>query len=99
MEHARAYANRKGWAVDDAQVFKDDGSAKSSRTKRLFVRQIFELCAVAKASRGSRSWELRLITTDLLRSQVCRSTDEVLTTHEQWNAAMREKGWTDHDPT
>ena len=29
-------------------------------------------------------WELRLITTDLLQSQVCRSTDEVLRTHEQW---------------
>ena len=27
-------------------------------------------------------WELRLITTDLLRSQVCRSSDEVLDTQE-----------------
>ena len=39
-------------------------------------------------------FELRLITTDLVRSQVCRSSDEVLTTHEQWKAAMIEKGWT-----
>jgi hypothetical protein len=38
-------------------------------------------------------WELRLITTDLLRSQVCRSTEEVLNTHERWRAAMTEKGW------
>ena len=38
-------------------------------------------------------WELRLITTELLRSQVCRSTQEVLETHEAWNAAMIEKGW------
>ena len=38
-------------------------------------------------------WELRLITTDLLRSQVCRSAEEILTTGEQWKAAMVEKGW------
>jgi hypothetical protein len=29
-------------------------------------------------------WELRLMTTDLLRSQVCRSSDEILNTHAQW---------------
>jgi hypothetical protein len=34
-----------------------------------------------------------LITTDLLRSQVCRSTEEVLSTHEAWKVAMIEKGW------
>jgi hypothetical protein len=28
-------------------------------------------------------WELRLMTTDLLRSQVCRSSTEVLDTSEQ----------------
>jgi hypothetical protein len=38
-------------------------------------------------------WELRLITTDLLRSQVCRSSEEILNTHEQWKTAMIEKGW------
>jgi hypothetical protein len=38
-------------------------------------------------------WELRLMTTDLLRSQVCRSSEEILSTHEQWKAAMLEKGW------
>ena len=38
-------------------------------------------------------WELRLMTTDLLRSQVCRSSEEVLSTHERWKAAMLEKGW------
>ena len=35
-----------------------------------------------------------LKTTDLLRSQVCRSSQEILSTHEQWRAAMIEKGWT-----
>jgi hypothetical protein len=38
-------------------------------------------------------WELRLMTTDLLRSQVCRSSDEVLDIQESWKAAMIEKGW------
>ena len=33
------------------------------------------------------------MTNDLVRSQVCRSSDEVLTTHERWKAAMIEKGW------
>jgi hypothetical protein len=38
-------------------------------------------------------WELRLMTPDLLRSQVCRSSEEVLNSHEQWKAAMIVKGW------
>jgi hypothetical protein len=39
-------------------------------------------------------WELRLVSgSDLLRSQVCRTQDEVLDTYEQWKAAMIEKGW------
>jgi hypothetical protein len=38
-------------------------------------------------------WELRLMTIDLLRSQVCRSAEEVLATHEAWKAAMVGKGW------
>ena len=37
-------------------------------------------------------WELRLMTSDLLRSQVCRSSDEVLDTQELWQAAMIEHG-------
>ena len=38
-------------------------------------------------------WELRLITTDL-RSQVCRSSEEVLDSEERWKAAMINRGWT-----
>ncbi len=38
-------------------------------------------------------WELRLMMIDLLRSQVCRSSAQVLDTSEQWKAAMIEKGW------
>jgi hypothetical protein len=38
-------------------------------------------------------WELRLMTTDLLRSQVCRSSEEILNTHEAWKTATIGKGW------
>ena len=38
-------------------------------------------------------WELRLMTPDLLRSQVCRSSEEILNTYRAWKAAMLEKGW------
>jgi len=41
-------------------------------------------------------WEVRLLVgsqLDIVQSQVCRSQDEVLTTGEQWRAAMVEKGW------
>jgi hypothetical protein len=40
-------------------------------------------------------WELRLTTSDLVRSQVCRSTDEILSTHESWRQKLVEKGWTE----
>jgi hypothetical protein len=41
-------------------------------------------------------FELRLVfgsKAELLRSQVCRTDDEVLTTGEHWEAAMIEEGW------
>lgn len=38
-------------------------------------------------------WELRLLVGELLRSQVCRSGDEILTTQESWKAAMINRGW------
>ena len=47
-------------------------------------------CVLASHPLG---WELRLMTSDLLRFQVCRTSDEVLTTHEQWKSAMLQKGW------
>jgi hypothetical protein len=38
--------------------------------------------------------EVRLTAADeLLRSQVCRSTPEILDVLEQWKVAMIEKGW------
>jgi hypothetical protein len=42
-------------------------------------------------------FELRLVfgsKNELLRSQVCRGDDEVLTTGEQWKAGLIGKGWT-----
>jgi hypothetical protein len=38
-------------------------------------------------------WELRLHVGALFRTQVCRSTEEILKTQESWKAAMMEKGW------
>jgi len=38
-------------------------------------------------------WELRLMAGELVRSQVCRSSEEILTTQEAWKAAMIGKGW------
>jgi len=37
-------------------------------------------------------WELRLMTPDLLRSEVCRSSDEILDTNDQWKAPMLGRG-------
>jgi hypothetical protein len=39
-------------------------------------------------------WELILeINGSLYASQVCRNSEQVLTTQEQWKKAMLEKGW------
>lgn len=41
-------------------------------------------------------WELRLLTgvrADSMLAKVCPSYDDVLTTGEQWKAALVEKGW------
>lgn len=40
--------------------------------------------------------ELKLVVGDeLLRSQACRSGEQILTTHDEWKAAMLAKGWTE----
>jgi hypothetical protein len=41
-------------------------------------------------------FEVRLLVgaqLEVVQTQVCRSQDEVLSTGEQWKAAMTEKGW------
>ena len=40
-------------------------------------------------------WELRLEVGELFRTQVCRSSEEIVTTAENWKAAMIEKGWSE----
>lgn len=37
-------------------------------------------------------WELRLMVGELVRSQVCRSEDEILATQELWKAPMLGRG-------
>ena len=38
-------------------------------------------------------WELRLTIGELLRTQVCRATDDVLRVQEEWRAVMAERGY------
>ena len=42
--------------------------------------------------------ELRLMVGELLRSQVCRTQDEILNTQESWKAAMTDRGWREVPP-
>ena len=79
--HINTTPQRENWAGHPV----DCGDAWVLRKGRKVAR-----CSLVTHQLG---WELRLITTDLLRSQVCRSTDEILSTHESWKAAMIEKGW------
>ena len=37
------------------------------------------------------------MTSDLLRSQLCHSSEEILDTHEAWKSAMIDKGWTERE--
>ena len=47
-------------------------------------------CAVVTHQFG---WELRLMVGELRRSQVCRSTKEILDHQASWKAAMIGRGW------
>jgi hypothetical protein len=41
-------------------------------------------------------WEVRLLVgaqLEVVQTQVCRTQEDVLSTGEQWKAAMSEKGW------
>jgi hypothetical protein len=52
--------------------------------------------ATCKLRSHQFGWELLLFVgqqLEVVQSQVCRSQDDVLTTGEQWKAAMVEKGW------
>jgi hypothetical protein len=52
--------------------------------------------ATCKLRTHQFGWEVLLLVgsqLEVVQSQVCRTQDEVLTTGEQWKAAMTEKGW------
>jgi hypothetical protein len=52
------------------------------------------LRAICHLTTHQLGWELRLDVEGLpQRSQVCRSSTEVLDTSEAWKAAMIEEGW------
>jgi hypothetical protein len=62
----------------------------------LFILKKNRRQAVCKLRSHQFGWEVRLFIgaqLDMLQRQVCRTQDEVLTTGEQWKAAMIEKGW------
>ena len=62
----------------------------------LFILTKNRRTATCKLRSHQFGWELRLfigLQDDVVQTQVCRSQDEVLTTGEQWKAAMIEKGW------
>jgi hypothetical protein len=53
-----------------------------------------QLEAVCRLLSHELGWELRLeVNGDLQRSGVCRTREEVLSTVDEWNASMLEKGW------
>lgn len=39
-------------------------------------------------------WELRMRGQDLIRSQVCKTEDEVFDVSERWSAEAESRGWT-----
>ena len=67
-------------------------------------REIGDLFRLHKNRREARAvifshvfgWEVRLLVgsqLEVVQTQVCRTQDEVLSTGDQWKAAMIEKGW------
>ena len=60
---------------------------------------IWTLCKGTKTARcvllitPHLGWELRLIVGELLLSQTCCSSEEILCTQQSWKAAMMTKGW------
>ena len=62
----------------------------------LFILKKDRREATCKLRSHQFGWEVLLFVgsqSEVVQSQVCRSQDEVLTTGEQWKAAMIDKGW------
>lgn len=66
---------------------------RTSRLRKVSCGQAKE--AVLELYSHEFGHELRLTANgELIASQVCRNAEQILTTQEQWKAAMIEKGWT-----
>ena len=81
-------------AVDVLQRYDWHGSP--IELGELFIVEKNRREAVCKLRSHQFAWELRLFIgsqDDIVQPQVCRTQDEVLTTGEQWNASLIEKGW------
>jgi hypothetical protein len=62
----------------------------------LFILKKNRRTAMCRLRSHQFGWEVRLFIgpDEIVQTQVCRSQEGVLTTGEQWKAAMIEKGWT-----
>jgi hypothetical protein len=88
----------------EAPCYDSDPAMNTSRQREHWDGEPIELGDTWTLRKGERvarcllvthplGWELRLMTNDLLRSQVCRSSAEVLDTHQAWKIAMLATGW------
>jgi hypothetical protein len=74
-----------GYAVDLGEGFRVQRTAPAAGSRRSAG------CALTNSDLKSSS----ALNGDLQRSEVCRSTDEVLSKTEAWKAALLERGWHD----
>lgn len=71
-------------------------NGKPSELGDLFILKKNGREATYKLRSHQFGWELLLFVgtqAEVVQTQVCRSQDDVLTTGEQWRAALQEKGW------
>ena len=58
-----------------------------------------ELDAIGELWLIQLGWDIRLfVDGQFVRSQVCRTQDEVFDTIDEWQAALRQKGWAVNPP-
>jgi hypothetical protein len=79
--------------MDVLQHTVGDGQPKD-QGELFLLRKAGHRTAVCKLFSHQLGWECRLMVRgELVQSQVCRTQDEVLSTGEQWKAALIERGW------
>jgi hypothetical protein len=82
--------------VDAIALFAPDEPNVYGGMVRYVDFESHKLTAVGKLRSHQFGWELLLLIGsqhEVVQSQVCRTQDDVLTTGEQWKAAMIDKGW------